>query len=248
MDDTRLPPRGGDIEPPTRRRRVLRGLWVCIAVLVLVPVMLVVIYGDAPPPATPLMLLRLAEGYGIDKSWRPLDDVSPFLIRTVITAEDPEFCHHRGFEPASMPGSITAAWQRYQSLRERVARPGTISMQTADNLYLLPGQGRVHRKLSDGFTFLIELAWSKRRILEVYLNVVEWGRGVYGAEAAAQHYFHTSADRLSPDQAVHLAAILPDPLAEEDDQEALAARAGLILQHIVGVPVWEPLPCGEQLR
>ncbi|MGE5271461.1 MAG: monofunctional biosynthetic peptidoglycan transglycosylase [Thiohalocapsa sp.] len=220
----------------------------CLAVLVLVPVLLVTLYRDAAPPATPLMLLRLAEGYGIDKSWRPLDEISPFLIRTVITAEDPEFCHHRGFEPSSMPSSMTAAWQRYQSLRERVARPGTISMQTADNVFLLSGPGWLRRRLSEGFTFLIELAWSKRRILEIYLNVVEWGRGIYGAEAAAQHYFHVSADRLSPHQAVRLAGILADPLAEEGDGEALAARERLISDHIVGVPVWDPLPCGETLR
>lgn len=244
MNRTRLPPRGGDPEPRTPLQRLVRVLWMCIAGVVLVAVLLVTLYRNVPPPLTPLMLLRLAEGYGIDKSWRPLDEISPFLIRTVITAEDAKFCHHRGFEP----GSITAAWQRYQILRERVARTGTISMQTADNLYLLPGRGWLHRRLSDSFTFLIELAWSKRRILEVYLNVVEWGRGIYGAEAASQHYFRKSADRLSPDEAVRLAAILADPLVETGDREALAARASSILQRIGAVPVWEPLPCGERLQ
>ena len=223
-------------------QRLLRLLWMCLAGVVLVAVFLVALYRDVPPPATPLMLLRLAEGYGIDTSWRSLDKISPFLVRAVITGEDPEFCHHRGFEP----GSLTAAWHRYSDLREPIAQAGTISMQTADSLYLLPGHGWLHQIPSDSFTFLLELAWSKRRILEVYLNVVEWGRGIYGAEAASQHYFHTSAGRLTPDQAVRLAAILAAPLAGTGDAAALA-RAGAILQHIVAVPVWEPLPCGEQL-
>lgn len=156
-------------------------------------IFLVTFYRFVPPPATPLMLLRLAEGYPIVKRWRSLDEISPALTRAVIAAEDAKFCLHRGFDW----DAIEAAWERYESGRGRLLGASTISMQTAKNLFLWPGRDWARKALEAYFTAWLELAWSKRRILEVYLNIVEWGPGVYGAAAAAEHYFGVSAAVLS---------------------------------------------------
>ena len=156
--------------------------------------MLVALYRVLPPPGTPLMLIRRVEGYGIDKSWRRLDDISPHLIRAAMAGEDARFCRHHGFDW----GAIETAWDRYQSGHGRLLGASTISMQTAKNVFLWPGRDWLRKGFEAWFTALIELAWGKRRIMEIYLNVAEWGPGVYGAEAAAQYYFHKPADALEP--------------------------------------------------
>lgn len=224
-------------------RRIGRAAAFALGGFVLISVFLVTLYRDVPPPATPLMLWRLAEGYSIDKTWRPLDEISPFLLRTVITGEDEKFCLHHGFDWEA----IATDWRRYEKGSGRLLGASTISMQTAKNVFLWPDRDWPRKALEAYFTSLIELAWGKRRILEVYLNVVEWGPGIYGAEAAAQHYFHKSAERLSPEEAVRLAAILPDPLdlsPRRPDSE-VAERSAFIERHAGQIPVWEPLPCGE---
>src|SRR5215831_17802652 len=171
-------------------------------------ILLVALYRVLPPPGTPLMIIRLVEGYGIDKSWRRLDDISPYLVRAVMAGEDARFCRHHGFDWSA----IGTAWDRYQSGHGRLLGASTISMQTAKNVFLWPGRDWLRKALEAYFTVLIELAWGKRRIMETYLNVVEWGRGVYGAEAAAQDYFHKPAAALTAGEADRLAAALPDPL------------------------------------
>jgi monofunctional glycosyltransferase len=215
-------------EAPSVGRRIGRVAAFCLGWFVLLSIVAVTLYRDAPVPFTPLMLLRRVEdGYGIDKSWRPLGEISPFLIRTVVAGEDEKFCLHHGFNGSS-----------------------TISMQTAKNVFLWPGRNWLRKGLEAYFTGLIELAWSKRRIIEVYLNVVEWGPGIYGAEAASEHYFHKSANRLSPEEAVRLAAALPDPLdrSPRGVSSDAAARGAFIWQHAGEIPVWQPLPCGEELQ
>ena len=133
---------------------------------------LVMLYRQVPPPATPLMLLRLAEGYGLRKSWRPLDQISPALIRAVIASEDQRFCLHHGFDWKAME----TAWEQYQSGEGELLGASTISMQTAKNVFLWPARDWLRKAFEAYFTGLIELAWRKRRIIEVYLNVAEWGR------------------------------------------------------------------------
>jgi monofunctional glycosyltransferase len=219
-------------------------VWRCIGLFVIVSVFLVTLFSDVAPPATPLMLLRFADGYAINKSWRPLDEISPFLIRTVVAGEDPKFCLHRGF----VWDAMGTAWEQYKDRRGRLLGASTISMQTAKNVFLWPGRDWVGKALEAYFTALIELAWGKRRIIEVYLNVVEWGPGIYGAEAAAEHYFHKPAAELSPYEAVRLAAMLPDPIdrsASHPGREVVPHSAFILLQ-ITDLPVWEPLPCGTQ--
>lgn len=178
------------------------------AVFLILSLVFVALYREVPPPATPLMLLRRVEGHRIAKEWRPLDAISPFLVRAVIAGEDAKFCEHRGFDW----DAIREAWRNYRAGAGKLRGASTISMQTAKNVFLWPGRDWLRKGFEAYFTALIELAWGKARIIEVYLNVIEWGPGIYGAEAAAQFHFHKTAAALSPDEAARLAAILPDPL------------------------------------
>ena len=190
------------------RGRWLRRLLVAaLCLFVGLPLALVAAYRFVPPPVTILMIQRSLEGKGFSRTWRPLDQMSPALIRSVIAAEDAGFCGHQGFDFEAMQ----EAWA-HNERSDRVRGGSTISQQTAKNVFLWPQRSSVRKGLEAGFTVLIEVGWGKRRILEVYLNTIEWGPGVYGAEAAARRNFGVGADRLTPAQAARLAAILPSPL------------------------------------
>ncbi len=166
----------------------------------------VAVYAVVPPPATFLMILRLGEGEGLSYRWRPLDDISPRLVQAVVAAEDSTFCSHRGFDVKAIRQALKA-----NEGGGRMRGGSTISQQTAKNVFLWPGRDWVRKGLEAGYTVLIETVWGKRRIMEVYLNVAEWAPGVYGAEAAARHWFDKSADDLTAREAARLAAILPSP-------------------------------------
>ena len=196
---------GRGARPP---RRWGRWAAIALAVLLLGPIVVTLAYRFIPPPITLLMVQRLAEGQGLHKSWRPLSRISPTLARSVIAAEDAGFCTHHGFDIAAMQKAAA------HNARDpgRIRGGSTISQQTAKNVFLWPQRSYVRKGLEAYFTVLIETLWGKRRILEVYLNVVEWGPGVYGADAAAQRYFHHGAEAITPLEASRLAAILPDPL------------------------------------
>jgi monofunctional biosynthetic peptidoglycan transglycosylase len=183
--------------------------------LIFTPIVLAIIYRYAPPPVTPLMLIRLAEGQPIHKTWKPLNQISPALRQSVIGAEDNLFCQHNGFDWKS----INKAFDQWQARMDGEAPEGkplkggsTISQQTAKNIFLIPNRSILRKAVEAPLTVLIEHLWPKQRILEVYLNVAEWGPGIYGAEAAARYHFHTSARNLTRQQAAQLAAILPLPL------------------------------------
>ena len=196
----------GDGRP---RRRGLLGSLVRWAIIlgVVVPLLAVLVYRFAPPPVTLTMLQRRAEGEGLDYRWRSLDRISPNLAAAVIASEDAKFCSHHGFDADAIE----------QALANNERRPGrirggsTVSQQTAKNVFLWQDRTWVRKGLEAYFTALIEVAWPKRRIMEVYLNVAEWGPGVYGAEAAARHWFGKSAAGLTRQEAARLAAILPSP-------------------------------------
>lgn len=190
------------------RERWLRRILVAVLCLFVgLPLALVTVYRFVPPPVTILMIQRSLEGKGISRTWRPLDQMSPALIRSVIAAEDAGFCSHRGFDFEAMQ----QAWA-HNERSDRVRGGSTISQQTAKNVFLWPQRSYLRKGLEAGFTVLIEVGWGKHRILEVYLNTIEWGPGIYGAEAAARRNFGVGADRLTPAQAARLAAILPSPL------------------------------------
>jgi monofunctional biosynthetic peptidoglycan transglycosylase len=186
-------------------RRILVG--VLIFVLVFPPVW-VAAYRFLPPPVTPLMLIRLTQGKGLDYRWRPLSQISPALVQAAVAGEDARFCQHQGFDFAAMKAAMRANERRPGKVRGG----STISQQTAKNAFLWPGRTMIRKAVEAGFTVLIEKLWGKRRIMEVYLNIVEMGPGIYGAEAAAEHYFHVHASELTGLQASRLAAIFPNPL------------------------------------
>ncbi|MCF8481174.1 MAG: monofunctional biosynthetic peptidoglycan transglycosylase [Rhodospirillum sp.] len=192
------------------RNALSRGLrWAGIALLtglVFWPVANLLVYRLVPVPFTPLMLLRLVEGEGLAKDWVPLSRISPNLRRAVIASEDGRFCDHAGFDMKE----LEKAWTDFQK-GGRLRGASTISMQTAKNLLWWDGRNFVRKGLEAYSTALLELLWPKQRILEVYLNIVEWAPGVYGAEAAARHHFGVPAANLSTRQAALLAVVLPNP-------------------------------------
>lgn len=186
-------------------RRIIT--WVLI-VAIAGPPLWVAVYRVIPPPITPLMIIRMAQGRGMDYRWRPLSKISPALVQAAVAGEDARFCEHHGFDVAAMQAAI-----RHNERRPGKVRGGsTISQQTAKNAFLWPGRTIVRKGVEAWFTVLIETLWGKRRIMEVYLNIVEMGPGIYGAEAASQHYFHKDADQLTNLEASRLAAIFPNPL------------------------------------
>jgi monofunctional biosynthetic peptidoglycan transglycosylase len=174
--------------------------------LILTPTLIVVAYRFVDPPVTPLMVIRLAEGERLEKTWMPLERISVHLRNAVIAAEDNRFCEHHGFDFKAL-GQEIGTWLDGQ--RPRGA--STITMQTAKNILLWPGRDPVRKVLEAWLTPQIELLWSKRRILEVYLNIAEMGPGLYGAEAVARAAFSKSAALLSRREAALVAATLPNP-------------------------------------
>lgn len=189
--------------PASRRRRLL--LRILLAVL-LAPTAIIALYRHVPPPVTPLMLLRAAEGEGLAMNWRPIEEIAAALPRAVIAAEDNLFCRHRGFDLDALRHEIDRALAG-----ERSRGASTITMQTAKNILLWPGRDPVRKVLEAALAPQLELFWNKRRILEIYLNIAELGPGIYGAEAAARHWFGKPAGRLTRREAALLAAILPNP-------------------------------------
>ena len=185
--------------------RLLR--WVLILGVGL-PLCLIAAYRVVPPPMTPLMVIRLAQGEGLERDWVSLSDISPHAAKAVIAAEDNLFCSHSGFDWNAL---IDAVDEHRRG--EKLRGASTISMQTAKNVFLWPGRSFLRKGLEAYLTPSIELLWGKRRIIEVYLNVVEWGPGIYGIEAAARQYFGKGAAQLSRWEAALLAAVLPNPRA-----------------------------------
>lgn len=183
-------------------------------------ILLTVIYQSLPPPITILMIEGLIDGRGLHKDWTSIERISPDLIRSVIAAEDAHFCEHHGFDWAS----IQAAWDKIEAGSSRLRGGSTISNQTAKNVFLWPGRTWIRKGLEAYFTLLIEFVWGKQRIMEVYLNVIEFGPGIYGAEAASQRFFKKSAAELSRHQAALLASVLPNP------DEWSAAKPGPYVQ------------------
>ena len=208
-DKPAKPKRKTPRQKPARKRPGLLAKLFTLALLIGVglPLLVVLIYRFVPVPLTPLMVSRAIEGRGIDHRWKPLSEISPNLVRAVVAAEDSHFCEHMGFD-------IEAMQKAFENNRQggRVRGGSTISQQTAKNVFLWEGRSYLRKGLEAYFTVLIEAGWGKRRIMEVYLNSIEWGPGIYGAEAAAQRIFKKPARNLTVTQAARLAAILPSPL------------------------------------
>lgn len=215
LPDLRIEPREEHAEVmPKRRGRRLRRIALVVVLLVLGLTVLPVLLLSVVPAWTSSFMV----GYQVDRvfadeklpplrhDWVSWDEIAPAAKLAVIAAEDQRFAEHFGFD-------VQAIGKAMQHNRKHRRKRGasTITQQTAKNLFLWSGRSWVRKGFEVGYTLLIELLWSKQRVLEVYLNVAEFGTGVYGVEAAAQHYFRKSADRLTYHEAALLAAVLPNP-------------------------------------
>ncbi len=190
--------------------RVLKWLMLLVVVLLLLSVLWVVAYKFVDPPTTSLMIRDQIAGHSVKQSWRPLSRIDANMPRAVITAEDAHFCSHHGFDMAAIGDALQ------KNLDGKKLRGGsTISQQTAKNAFLWGGRSWLRKGLEVYFTTLIEAIWGKRRIMEVYLNVVETGINTFGVEAGAQHYYGHSADKLTRREAARIAAILPQPIKRD---------------------------------
>lgn len=170
---------------------------------------LIGVYRFVDPPFSTLMLWRWVGGSEINQTWVPIGNISPNLVRAVIVSEDGRFCSHRGIDIAAMKEAV----ERSKTIYPRGA--STISMQVAKNIFLWPSKSYVRKVVEVPVTLVMEAVWPKWRILEVYLNVAEWGEGVFGAEAAAQHHFRKSSARLGEREAAQLAVALPNPFRRD---------------------------------
>ena len=194
--------------------KVWRVLWVSVLSVWLFTVVQVLFCGVFNPPLTPLMVQRFFQQVSnsdrsvrFERDYVSIDEVSPHLVNAVVVAEDGLFMYHRGFDVKQLKQSY-----RDNKRGRRVRGGSTISMQTSKNCFL-PHNRTMWRKAAEAYyTTLIELIWGKKRIMECYLNIVEFGDGIYGCEAASQHYFHHPASKLTKAEAAQLAATLPSPL------------------------------------
>mgnify|MGYP005820424611 FL=1 len=189
-------------------KKVFRFIAKVIGWFFLITFLLVLLFKWVPLPFTPLMAIRYFEhpDEEIKHDWIPIEEISKNLQLAVICSEDQNFENHSGFDLEAIQKAI-----ENNKKGKRVRGASTISQQTAKNAFLWPGRNYVRKGLEAYFTFLIELLWSKERILEVYLNSIEMGKGIYGVQAAAQNWFGKEAVNLSPAEAAAIAAILPNP-------------------------------------
>lgn len=208
---TRDAQRNMDLELGRIKRRKRYGfftttLTVLFVAFFIVPVTWVFIYRFIDAPATILMMQRAAEGESIRHQPISITRMSPHIVRSVIAAEDARFCEHDGFDVEAIQDAMES-----NARGGRVRGASTISQQVAKNLFLWPERSWLRKGFETYFTALIEFMWPKQRIMEHYLNVAEWGDGVFGVEAAARTRFGVSAEDLTPLQAARLAAVLPSP-------------------------------------
>ncbi len=183
-------------------RRVLRFLTRALLGAIVLAVVWVLAYRVIPPPGGLFIWSESRRLGGVEREWVPMERIAPVMARSVIAAEDANFCLHWGFDMSEIRRVIASGSARGAS---------TLTQQTAKNVFLWHGRDWTRKALESGFTLLIETTWPKRRILEIYLNMAEFDEGVFGVEAAAQHHFRTTAADLTALQAARLAAVLPAP-------------------------------------
>lgn len=213
---------------------------------------LVLLYAVIPVYITPLMVFRSVSSWagpelvGIHHQWVSLEDISPHIQRAVVKAEDYRFYEHNGFDLDAIEKAL-----EYNKTHKRKKGASTITQQTAKNVFLWPHRDWIRKGLEAYFTVLIELVWSKERIMEVYLNVIELGPGVYGVEAASQKFFRRSAKKLNPSQASLLAAVLPNPRrwrVERPSAYVLARQRRILYRALPVTPASPPFEVSRSWR
>ncbi len=189
-------------------KKIIRCIKKLILWLFVLSIFSVITFGFVPVPLTPLMLSRAIENNSLDwkHQWVPIENISHNLQLAVVASEDQNFLKHNGFDFDAIEKAI-----QHNKKGKNIRGASTISQQVAKNVFLWQGRSWVRKGLEVYFTFLIELVWSKERIMEVYLNSIEMGNGIYGAEAAAQYWYKKSAKSLTSREAAGIAAILPSP-------------------------------------
>ena len=189
-----------------RLAKALKYAAIAIGIWLAAPYPLMLVYRFIDPPISAMMLRNALLGRGIDQSWVDFQDISPNLARAVLIAEDSAFCRHSGVD-------WTAVGEALEDLEDGDKPRGasTLPMQTAKNLFLWPGQSYLRKALEVPLAYFMSFVWPKQRVIEVYLNIAEWGPGIYGAEAAARHHFGVPAASLNRSEAALLAAALPSP-------------------------------------
>lgn len=192
--------------------RLWRILWLGVLGFVLVSLVWVLAYRFIDPPVTWLMARDTIAGEQVKRNWVDIDTLGKRLPYAAIAAEDGRFCQHWGFDLEAIEKAIRSNERNEARGRKRLKGGSTISQQTAKNVFLWPHRSWVRKGFEAWFTLLIEGLWGKKRIMEVYLNIVEWGPSIYGADAAARYYFKRPATALTRDQAAYLVSILPSPL------------------------------------
>ncbi|MEO6903658.1 MAG: monofunctional biosynthetic peptidoglycan transglycosylase [Bacteroidia bacterium] len=194
-------------------KKIWSFLWKTALLFIILSIFSVVLFRWVPVPITPLMLVRCVEQKRanneiiLKKDWMPLEKISPNLQLAVVCSEDQNFVEHSGFDFKAINNAF-----KYNQNHKKKRGASTISQQTAKNVFLWQGRSWFRKGLEVYFTFLIEIIWSKERIMEVYLNVIEMGKGIYGAQAAAHYYFHKEASNLSKSESALIAAALPNPI------------------------------------
>ena len=207
-DTTRLDAPAGIAAGETPMRRWIKRLLTWAVVIVVAPYVLILVYAvDFVRPVSTLMLWDLATFRGYDRRWAEFEDISPNLVQAVMMSEDGQFCAHFGIDVRQLKGVVEDALEG-----EATRGASTIPMQTAKNLFLWNGRSFVRKALELPLALGADAVWTKKRLMEIYLNVAEWGPGIYGIEAAAQYHFKTSAAKLSKKQAALLAVSLPNPI------------------------------------
>jgi monofunctional biosynthetic peptidoglycan transglycosylase len=201
---------------PTKKRtigqKIFRFFWLLFLWFNIISFAVVLLFKFVPVPFTPLMGIRALEHNSAGKDmicsheWVPIDEISLNLQKAVIASEDGRFLEHSGFDFEAMQKAF-----KNNSKGKKLKGGSTISQQTAKNVFLWQGRSYVRKGLEAYYTVLIELVWGKKRIMEVYLNSIEMGDGVYGAEAAAKHWYRKDASSLTRYEAAGIAAILPSP-------------------------------------
>lgn len=187
--------------------RLLKYAIIALILFFAAPYPLMLVYRFVDPPISAMMLRNFLLGRGLDQDWVDFQDISPNLARAVVISEDAAFCRHSGVDW----NAVSEALDDLED-GDKPRGASTLPMQTAKNLFLWPGQSYLRKALEVPLAYFMSLVWPKQRILEVYLNVAEWGPGIYGAEAAARHHFGVSAASLTPGEAALLAASLPSPI------------------------------------
>ncbi len=200
---------------------------------------MVVVYRFVPVIITPLMVIRSVEKVfdgempKLHKRWVPIEEISPYMIQAAMAGEDQKFTSHWGFDFNAMKKAY-----KYNKKGKKIRGGSTITQQTAKNVFLWPARSYVRKVLEAYFTVLIEIFWSKERIMEVYLNVIETGDGIYGVEMAAQHYFNKPAKKLTKSEATAIAACLPNPRKYNPKKPSAFVnhRKSFILRHLSNMP------------